>query len=108
MKQSNPEKAELLYDAEISRKREENLQKIREFLLPFEIVAFSDRDTTEYSKIRAALDSHGLPIGPNDLLIAATAPAAISSISGKLPEGFPSSVAEPILVGFRAARRLLE
>ena len=63
-------KAELLYGAEKSEKKTENLTKINEFLLPFEIVSFSDRETDFYAKIRSILENKGIPIGPNDLIIA--------------------------------------
>ena len=64
--------AELLYGAEKSVKKEENLKNIKEFLFPFEIVSFEENDTESYSKIRAKLEKEGRIIGPNDLLIAAT------------------------------------
>lgn len=64
--------AELLYGAEKSLKREENLIKIREFLFLFEIVPFGEKETNSYAKIRAELELAGKIIGPNDLLIAAT------------------------------------
>ena len=65
-------KAELLYGAEKSAKQEENLRKVEEFLFPFPIVPFTDEESTIYAKIRAWLERAGTPIGPNDLLIAAT------------------------------------
>ncbi len=64
--------AELLYGAEKSIKKEENLKNIKEFLFPFEIVSFGENETESYSKIRAILEKEGRIIGPNDLLIAAT------------------------------------
>lgn len=64
-------KAELLYGAEKSLKRNENLQKVSSFLFPFEITPFGDSAAVYYSKIRAKLEISGSPIGPNDLLIAA-------------------------------------
>ena len=64
-------KAELLYGVERSTKREENLQKIRQFLLPFEIVSFGNQEAERYATVRAELDRAGTPIGPNDLVIAA-------------------------------------
>ena len=66
-------KAELLHVAEKSMKREENHEKITAFLLPFEIVPFGDTAAVYSAKIRATLEQTGMPIGPNDLLIAATA-----------------------------------
>lgn len=64
--------AELLYGAEKSIKKEENLKNIQKFLFPFEIVAFGENESNSYSKIRAELEKEGRVIGPNDLLIAAT------------------------------------
>ncbi|MDC7235379.1 MAG: type II toxin-antitoxin system VapC family toxin [Spirochaetales bacterium] len=69
-------KAELLYGAEKSRLKEENLELIRQFLFPLEILDFGSRESEEYSLIRAFLESKGQVIGPNDLLIAATAKAS--------------------------------
>jgi tRNA(fMet)-specific endonuclease VapC len=42
---------------------------------PLETVAFDDRSAEHYGLIRADLEREGRPIGPNDLLIAATARA---------------------------------
>jgi tRNA(fMet)-specific endonuclease VapC len=64
-------KAELLYGAEKSTKRNENISKATAFLMPFEIVPFDDDASVCYSAIRAFLEKAGTPIGPNDLLIAA-------------------------------------
>ncbi len=64
--------AELLYGAEKSIKKEENLKNIKEFLFPFEIVSFGENEAESYSMIRAKLEKEGRIIGPNDLLIAAT------------------------------------
>lgn len=66
-------KAELLYGAERSRKRKENHERIRQFLLPFRIAAFGSEEAERYATIRAALEKRGTPIGPNDLIVAATA-----------------------------------
>jgi tRNA(fMet)-specific endonuclease VapC len=65
-------KAELLYGAEKSRKKEENLDKLNRFLLPYEIVSFDDKAAVRYSGIRAELEKTGVVIGPNDMIIAAT------------------------------------
>lgn len=77
---SNPEdvkiasvvKAELLYGAEKSQKRDENLEKINKFLLPFEIIAFNSGAAEKYSLIRWNLEKNGTIIGPNDLILAST------------------------------------
>jgi Predicted nucleic acid-binding protein, contains PIN domain len=65
-------KAELIYGAEKSVKQEKNLEMIKNFLLPFEIVPFEDTASVWYGKTRASLEKNGTPIGPNDLIIAAT------------------------------------
>ncbi len=65
-------KAELLYGAEKSIKKEENLKNIEEFLFPFQIIPFGENDSNSYSRIRAELEKEGRIIGPNDLLIAST------------------------------------
>ncbi|MCW7460433.1 type II toxin-antitoxin system VapC family toxin, partial [Leptospira bandrabouensis] len=41
-----------------------------DFLDPFEIVGFNDIESEIYAEIRSNLESKGLPIGPNDLIIA--------------------------------------
>jgi len=63
-------KAELLLGAEKSTQKEETLKKINQFLLPFQIIDFTDKETTIYASIRAKLEKTGTIIGPNDLLIA--------------------------------------
>lgn len=65
-------KAELLYGARKSRNPEETLEKVSDFIFPFEIVPFDDEATTVYADIRTELEKAGQPIGPNDLIIAAT------------------------------------
>jgi tRNA(fMet)-specific endonuclease VapC len=68
-------KAELLYGARHSMQVEENLSLLRSFFAPLVSLAFDDRCAEEYGQIRADLRRQGRPIGPNDLLIAATARA---------------------------------
>jgi tRNA(fMet)-specific endonuclease VapC len=63
-------KAELIYGAQKSERKEKNEEVIRKFLLPFEIIAFGDKQSEIYGKIRADLEKKGKIIGPNDLLIA--------------------------------------
>jgi tRNA(fMet)-specific endonuclease VapC len=65
-------KAELLYGAEKSIKRKENLSLCHEFLRPYEILSFDDEAALFYSTIRSTLEKKGKSIGPNDLIIAAT------------------------------------
>ena len=70
---SGVSKAELYYGARKSGRVEHNLVVLRRFFEPFRSIAFDDRAAEEYGVIRADLERAGTPIGPNDLLIAATA-----------------------------------
>ncbi len=65
-------KAELLYGAEKSVKRKENMELIEALLMPMDIVPFGDSAAGHYASVRSTLERAGTPIGPNDLLIAAT------------------------------------
>ena len=65
-------KAELVFGAYKSKKREVTLNKVEEFLSPFEILPFSDPMTYVYADIRSSLERNGSSIGPNDMFIAAT------------------------------------
>jgi tRNA(fMet)-specific endonuclease VapC len=68
-------KAELLFGARKSSRVEENLQVLARFFAPFRTIPFDDLCAEHYGSIRADLIRAGKPIGPNDLLIAATARA---------------------------------
>lgn len=68
-------KAELLYGARRSQQVEANLQLLKQFFSPLTSLSFDDRCAQEAGQIRADLAAQGKPIGPNDLLIAATARA---------------------------------
>ncbi|XDD46094.1 type II toxin-antitoxin system VapC family toxin [Leptospira sp. WS39.C2] len=63
-------KAELLLGALKSQNPKKNRNVVLDFLDPFEIVGFNDIESEIYSEIRSNLESKGLPIGPNDLIIA--------------------------------------
>ena len=63
--------AELLYGAEKSIRREENLKRCKEFLSIFEIVPFDEKSAGHYAVIRAKLERKGMIIGGNDIAIAA-------------------------------------
>lgn len=65
-------KAELLLGAEKSQNPQKTKLLIQQFLSPFEVVGFNDSACEHYSKIRASLEKKGTPIGPNDLILAAT------------------------------------
>ncbi|MCL2042521.1 MAG: type II toxin-antitoxin system VapC family toxin [Treponema sp.] len=64
--------AELLYGAEKSVKRENNIQLINTFLSVFEIINFDEKAAGYYAAIRAELERRGQMIGSNDIIIAAT------------------------------------
>ncbi|ABB57243.1 type II toxin-antitoxin system tRNA(fMet)-specific endonuclease VapC [Synechococcus elongatus] len=68
-------KSELLYGARRSQNVEANLQLLDRFFAPLQSLPFTDRCAEEAGLIRADLAAQGKPIGPNDLLIAATARA---------------------------------
>jgi tRNA(fMet)-specific endonuclease VapC len=65
--------AELAFGIENSRRQEENRIALMEFLLPFEILDFSQAEAYTYGKIRAYLQQRGLIIGNMDLLIGSIA-----------------------------------
>ena len=67
--------AELLFGARKSARTEQNLAAVRLFASKFHSLPFDDDAAEHYSRIRAELDAMGLPIGPNDLMIAAIARA---------------------------------
>ena len=68
-------KAELLYGARYSERVGENLRLLGRFFEPFACLPFDDACAEHYGMIRADLAARGQTIGPNDLLIAATARA---------------------------------
>jgi tRNA(fMet)-specific endonuclease VapC len=71
-------KAELLYGARKSSRVSDNLRLLDRFFDTMASVPFDDRCAEEYGLIREELDRAGTPIGPNDLLIAATARAHLA------------------------------
>ena len=68
-------KAELLFGARRSARAQANLALLERFFDPFASLPFDDRCAEEYGRLRSELEGVGRPIGPNDLLIAATARA---------------------------------
>lgn len=68
-------KAELLYGAAKSIAGERTLARLNQFFRSFDSLAFDDRSAAAYGTIRADLERRGVPIGPNDLMIAAIAVA---------------------------------
>lgn len=68
-------RAELVFGAIRSRDAAVNLAKIGQFLARFPSFPFDDSAADACGRIRADLMERGLPIGPNDLLIASIAQA---------------------------------
>lgn len=65
--------AELRTGAAKSDHPQKNLALLERFLVPFERIPFTSECAATYAVIRSRLESEGRKIGPNDLLIAATA-----------------------------------
>lgn len=68
-----PVKAELIFGAFKSRRRNENIRKVEQFLKPFEIIPFNEPANYTYADIRYTSELQGTPVGPNDLFITAIA-----------------------------------
>ncbi len=68
-------KAELLYGARRSARVAQNLDLLTKFFAPLLSLPFDDQCAEYYGLIRADLSRAGELIGPNDLMIAATARA---------------------------------
>ncbi|MCA9972986.1 MAG: type II toxin-antitoxin system VapC family toxin [Anaerolineales bacterium] len=68
-------KAELFYGAHRSNNPVYSLARQQVFLRPLVSYPFDDKAAFHAGQIRAELARQGMPIGPNDLLIAATARA---------------------------------
>jgi tRNA(fMet)-specific endonuclease VapC len=68
-------KAELLFGARHSARAAANLRLLERFFAPLLSLPFDDRCAEQYAALRADLAARGQPIGPNDMLIAATARA---------------------------------
>lgn len=64
---------ELYYGAYKSDRKEQTLNTLNDFFSQFETASFDDSCAGLCGEIRANLEKQGLPIGPYDLLIAATA-----------------------------------
>ena len=66
-------RAELMFGARKSQQVDRNLEGFERLLEPFESAPFDDEAATHYGLVRAMLEKAGMPIGANDLLIAAIA-----------------------------------
>lgn len=73
--------AELLFGVQNSKKSRENGAKLAKFLDPFEIIDFGSRAAEVYAQIRLELTKKGTPIGPNDMILAATVIANQGSLA---------------------------
>ena len=70
---SSVTRAELLYGARRSGRVAENLRLLAAFFAPLVSLPFDDACAEHYGALRASLAAAGRPIGPDNLLIAATA-----------------------------------
>lgn len=95
MKRSDPSQfaipsivvAELEFGIEKSNDPRKTRLLTERFLAPFAIVPFDDTCARAYGYIRNQLRLDGMPIGPNDMLIAATAIAKQATlVSGNIHE----------------------
>jgi tRNA(fMet)-specific endonuclease VapC len=67
---------ELLYGAERSQERERSLKSVSDLTSLVPVLALPEDTGVEYGRIRAELEGRGIPIGNNDLWIAAHARVA--------------------------------
>jgi tRNA(fMet)-specific endonuclease VapC len=65
--------AELRYGVENSGRKTENVERLERFVLPLEVVPFDAPAAQFYGRVRTDLRQRGVPIGGNDLFIAAHA-----------------------------------
>ena len=65
--------AELEFGAAHSDNYEKRRKQYLDFIAPYKIIPFTEKEAVVYGQIREQLARKGTPIGPNDMLIAATA-----------------------------------
>jgi tRNA(fMet)-specific endonuclease VapC len=65
-------RAELLVGVAKSTQKRRNAERVRAFLSPYALLPFAGRAVEHYADIRSNLEARGQPIGPNDLIVAAT------------------------------------
>jgi tRNA(fMet)-specific endonuclease VapC len=68
--------AELLYGAENSERRTQNLQAVEQFAARLDVLPFCSEAAAHYGQLRAALRRAGQPVGLHDMLIGAHARSA--------------------------------
>ena len=73
IKLSSVVKAELIYGARKSARPAQNLRILQDFFPPFRSLAFDDLCSDHYGVLHTELERIGRPIGPYDMMIAATA-----------------------------------
>lgn len=64
--------AELYFGAHRSGRPERNIERVRTFLAPFELLVFDIAAAEQHGKLRYQLTATGRLIGAHDMLIAAT------------------------------------
>jgi len=67
--------AELVYGAEKSSRRLENLQAVEQFSARLDVLAFPPKAAAHFGQLRADVECRGQPVGPFDMLIGAHARA---------------------------------
>lgn len=80
--------SELLYGVEKSNRKSENRAKLKEFLMPFEIIPYTERMSDIYAEIRTKCVKKGSIVGPNDLLIAAIVIASNGTLATRNTKEF--------------------
>lgn len=65
--------AELYYGVEKSSQSEKNLEALKGFLTPFQIIDFDHESAEVFGRVRSDLEKKGTVIGPYDLQIASIA-----------------------------------
>lgn len=79
--------AELIHGAEKSSNIPRNIAIVEDFVSRLNVLPYDDKAAWQYGHIRAALEKQGLPIGVNDLHIAAHARSnGLSLITNNLRE----------------------
>ena len=79
--------AELLHGAEKSNAPARSLAVVEDFCSRLDVLPYGPKAAQHYGSIRSALERHGLPIGVNDLHIAAHARSeGLTLVSNKVRE----------------------
>jgi len=81
-------RAELLFGAEKSKRKKQNIELINKFLVPLEIIPFDNKAAEFYATVRSSLEKKGKVIGPNDLIIASIVLANNGTLVTNNPKEF--------------------